>query len=264
MHRNITDYSQKIELYTSSHMINICKRICINSESISRELFITCLFKIWDKLSDQITLSLDISWYLQLLTLLFFHVFIEKKVNMTIYETHTDREFDAINIITTSIVTAVTSIAMNHVRLLSSTIKEIAWHKAEIFKSESLTFSTLQKQAVTAVLQQWAVKKEVMLKFVDVDSALSTNVTALKLIVQRANCSLTLAVICAWLSVKASEVHSHMREILTCDLKQFFWSEHYQQINNQNCQWFLNEAHNEISVQHAVQWFTETASENQK
>lgn len=62
---------------------------------------------------------------------------------MAIYETHFNREFNAINIITTLNVTTVTSIAINHVRLLSLTIEEIPWYKIEIFRLESLAFLTL-------------------------------------------------------------------------------------------------------------------------
>jgi len=40
---------------------------------------------------------------------------------------------------------------MDHVCLLGPTIQKITWHKAGIFKSGSLAFSTLQEQAVTTV-----------------------------------------------------------------------------------------------------------------
>jgi folylpolyglutamate synthase len=263
-HGNATGYPQKIGLYTSPHMKHIRERICIDGEPISRELFTTRFFEIWDKLPDHATPSLDIPRYLQLLALLSFHVFAEERVDVAIYETHFGGEFDATNIIRMPIVTAITSIAMDHVRLLGPTIEKIAWHKAGIFKPGSLAFSTLQERAVTTVLQQRAAEKGVMLEFVGLDSALPTNVTALKPKVQRTNCSLALAVVRAWLSVKAPEAQSHMKDIPIRCIEQFFWPGRYQQINDRNCQWFLDGAHNELSVQYAVQWFAETVSEHQK
>ena len=245
-------------------MKNIRERICIGGEPISKELFTTRFFEIWDKLPDHATPKLDVPRYLQLLTLLSFHVFTEEKVDVAIYETHFGGEFDATNIISTPIVTAVTSIAMDHVRLLGPTIESIAWHKAGIFKSGSHAFSTLQERAVTTVLQQRAAERGVMLEFVGVDSALPTSATALKPKVQGINCSLALAVVRAWLSVKAPEAQSHMKDVLTRGIEQFSWPGRYQQINDRNCQWFLDGAHNELSVQYAVQWFAETVSENQK
>jgi len=263
-HGNATGNPQKIGLYTSPHLQNIRERICIDGEPISRELFSTRFFEIWDKLPDHPTIYLDIPRYLQLLSLLSFHVFIEDKVDVAIYETHCGGEFDATNIISTPIVAAVTSIAMDHVRLLGPTIERIAWHKAGIFKPGSHAFSTLQEPAVTTVLQQRAAEKGVMLEFIGVESALPTSATALKPKVQRKNCSLALAMVRAWLSVKAPEASSHMNDVSTRGIEQFSWPGRYQQINDRNCQWLLDGASNELSLQSTVQWFAETVLENQK
>ena len=245
-------------------MKNIRERICIEGELVSKELFTTRFFEIWDKLPDHATPDLDIPRYLQLLALLSFHVFIQEKVDVAIYETHCGGEFDATNIIRTPIVTAITSIAMDHVKLLGPTIEKVAWHKAGIFKPGSLAFSTFQERAVTMVLQRRAAEKGVMLEFVGVDSALPTNATALKPKVQRTNCSLALAVVRAWLSVKAPEAQSHMKDIRTRGIELFSWPGRYQQINDRNYQWFLDGAHTELSVQYAVEWFAETAPEKTK
>ena len=245
-------------------MRNIRERICIDGEPISRELFTTRFFEIWDKLPEHATPTLDIPRYLQLLTLLSIHVFAGEKVDVAIYETHLGGETDATNIIRTPIVTALTSIAMDHLRLLGPTIEKIAWHKAGIFKIGCQAFSTLQERAVTTVVQQRAAEKGVMLEFVGVESALPTNVAVLKPKVQRINCSLALAVVRAWLSVKAPEAQGHMKDVPTCGIEQFSWPGRYQQIKDRNCHWFLDGAHNELSVKYAAQWFAENVSENQK
>ncbi len=245
-------------------MKHIRERICINSEPISEELFTTCFFEVWDKLPDHATPALDIPRYLQLLALLSFHVFAKEKVDVAIYETHFGGEFDATNVIRAPIITAVTSITMDHVRLLGPTIENIAWHKAGIFKSGSIAFSTLQENAVTTVLQQRAAEKGVMLEFVGIDSTLPIDATALKPKVQRINCSLALAAVRAWLSLKAPEAQGYTKDFLACGIKQFLCLGRYQQINDRNCQWFLDGAHNELSLQLAVQWFAKTVSEDEK
>ena len=104
-------------------MQNILERIRFNDESISKKLFTTRFFEIWDKLLDQATISLNIPQYLQLLTLLSFHVFIKDKVDVAIYEAHCSREFDGIDLVSVPTVTAVTTIAMDHIRLLGPTIE---------------------------------------------------------------------------------------------------------------------------------------------
>jgi folylpolyglutamate synthase len=245
-------------------MKHIRERICINGNPISAKLFTTRFFEIWDKLPDHPTPSLDIPRYLQLLTLLSFPVFLEEKVGVAIYETHCGGEHDATNIIRTPVVTAVTSIAMDHVKLLGPTIEKIAWHKAGIFKSGSLAFSTLQEEAITTILQQRAAEKGIVLKFVGLDSTLPTNVAALKPKVQRTNCALALAVVRTWLSVKAPEAQKSMKDVVSQGLERFCWPGRYQQINEQNYQRSLDGAHNELSLEYAVQWFAETACQVQK
>jgi len=221
-------------------------------------------FEIWDKLPGQATPALDIPRYLQLLALLSFHVFIEEKVDVAIYETHLGGEFDATNVIRTPLVTAITPIALDHVTQLGPTIQKIAWHKAGIFKLGSLAFSTLQDPQVATVLEQRAAEKGVVLEFVGVDSALPTNAVALKPKVQRINCSLALVVVRAWLLAKAYKGQSSMEDIITRGVEQFSWPGRYQQLNERNCQWFLDGAHNVSSLRYAVDWFAETATKNQK
>lgn len=183
---------------------------------------------------------------------------------MAIYETHLGGEFDATNVIRTPLVTAITPIAMDHVRLLGPTIQNIAWHKAGIFKAGGLAFSALQEPEVTAVLRQRAAEKGVELEFVGVNSALPFNAAALKPKVQRINCSLALAVVCAWLLIKAPKGQTGIEDSIRSGIKQFFWPGRYQQINEQNCQWFLDGAHNESGLRYAVEWFAERVINNQK
>ncbi|KKZ61357.1 hypothetical protein EMCG_04019 [[Emmonsia] crescens] len=153
-HGDDTGYPQKIGLYTSPHIKNIRERISINGELILRDLFTSHFFKVWDRLLSKATNNLNILCYLQLLALLFFHVFIKEKVNVAVYETHLGGEFDAMNIIEMLTVMIIASIVMNHVNLLEPMIEHIAWHKGGIFKSESIALSASQKQAIAEVLQQ--------------------------------------------------------------------------------------------------------------
>jgi folylpolyglutamate synthase len=231
---------------------------------MSAKLFTARLFEIWDILPDQPTPSLDIPRYLQLLTLLSFHVFLEEKVDVAVHETHCGGEFDATNIIRTPAVIGVTSIAMDYVRLLGPTIEKVAWHKAGIFKSGSLAFSTLQEEAITAILQQRAAEKGTVLEFVGLEPTLPTSVAALKPKVEITDSPLALAVVRAWLSVKAPEELRNMKDTVSQDLERFWWPGRYQQINERHYRWFLDGAHDEVSLQYVVQWFAETASQVQK
>lgn len=244
-------------------MENIRERIRINGEPISEELFTRSFFEVWDKLPDRPTQLLDIPRYLQLLALTSYHVFIKERVDVAIYETHLGGEFDATNVVRKPIITAVTSISMDHVKLLGPTVKNIAWHKAGIFKPGSLALSTLQQPEVESVLQERAAEKEITLNFVGIDSALPTQAASLKPQVQKLNCSLAFAIVSAWLRVKAPKAQSTMTsDDLTRGVENFYWPGRFQSISEGNIQWFLDGAHNEASVLLAAQWYAETASES--
>ncbi|KFZ08235.1 hypothetical protein V501_06042 [Pseudogymnoascus sp. VKM F-4519 (FW-2642)] len=255
-------YPRKIGLYTSPHMNHIRERIRINDEPISKDLFASHFFEIWEKLPREPTKTLDIPRYLQLLALLAFHVFIKAGVDVGIFETHAGGKYDATNVIKTPCVTAVTSIGMDHARLLGHDIQDIARHKAGIFKSGCPAFSVLQEPMVTAEFEKQALKEGVLLKFVDLDDALPTNAAALKPVPQRINCSLALTVAREWLRQKAPDKELTAEDII-CGIEQFSWPGRFQQITHGRCQWFLDCAHNELSLPYAATWFAEAITENQ-
>jgi folylpolyglutamate synthase len=101
VHGTAIRYPRKIGLYTSPHIKTVRERIRINREPISQDLFLftAYFFEVWDRLPTRATEGLDVPRYLQLLTLLSIHVFIKENVDVAIYETHSDEEFDATNII---------------------------------------------------------------------------------------------------------------------------------------------------------------------
>ncbi|OJD26416.1 hypothetical protein ACJ73_02207 [Blastomyces percursus] len=259
-HGDHTGYPQKIGLYTSPHIRDIRERIRINGEPISKDLFTIRFFEVWDKLPSKATKKLDIPRYLQLLALLSFHVFIKEKVDVAVYEAHLGGEFDATNIIKMPTVTAITSIAMDHVNLLGPTIERIAWHKGGIFKSGSVALSSPQERTVAEVLQQRADDKGVQLEIVGLDSTIPVN--TLQPEPQRLNCSLALAAVRTWLARKApgSGITNHS---IANGIEQFSWPGRYQQIIDGHYQWFLDGAHNELSLRLVVEWFAKAASDYQ-
>ena len=264
-HGKTSGYPRKIGLYTSPHLKSTCERIRINNKPISKELFTRCFFDVWDKLPREATPSLDIPRYLQLLALMSYHVFITEDVDMAIYETHLGGEFDATNIVKKPVVTAIASIAMDHVRLLGPTLEEIAWHKAGIFKREVQAFSTVQHPSVTAVLKRRAAERNTQLAIIGIDPELPFSAVSLKPEVQKVNCSLALSVTRAWLKLKAPRLGTDITsEDIIRGIEGFYWPGRFQVISEHNLQWFLDGAHNEISVQHAVQWYVEAIERTQK
>jgi folylpolyglutamate synthase/dihydropteroate synthase len=67
-----------------------------------------------------------------LFALLSFHAFIRGGVDAAIFETHHGREYDSTNVIEKPIATAITTLGIDYIKQLGSSIDSIAWNKAGI------------------------------------------------------------------------------------------------------------------------------------
>ena len=142
----------KIGLYTSPHLRFVRERIQINNEPISEELFAKYFFEVWDRLEaaaksddtpqDEPTKPV----YFRYLTLMALHAYLKEGVDTAVIECGIGGEFDSTNILVKPTVTAVTSLGIDHTAVLGSTLPEIAWHKAGIFKHDSIAFTAPQKE----------------------------------------------------------------------------------------------------------------------
>ena len=263
-HQKRTGYPKKIGLYTSPHLKAIQERIQINSRPLEEDRFARYVFEVWNGLS----LKKDPSQgprYLQLLLLTSVHAFIQEQVDVAIYETHHGGEFDATNVFPQPATTGIATIGMDHVAQLGPTIENIAWHKAGTFHTGSPAFSTRQIPIVATMLERRAAEKETTLEFIDTDPKIPTDAATLKTDVQKLNSSLALALTNAYLKQKApSEYGSLTSEDIRSGVEDFFWPGRFHQIVNGNYQWFLDGAHNDLSVLKAAQWFSAVSPQMQR
>lgn len=263
MHGLRTGFPHKVGLYTSPDLRCIRERIQIDDEPISRDDFAKYFFEVWEGLSTHNSDSTEDSKllprYLQLLALLAFHTFIREQTQVAILETHHGGEYDATNVVQNPIVTGITPIGMDHVAQLGPTLENIAWHKAGIFKHGAPAFSAPQDPQPATVLQARAVEKSVELTFVPVKTILPTNSQCMKVPVQRMNCSLAIAIADAFLGCKTSRGHHQLtRNDIVQGIEKFSWPGRFEIIQVGKCEWFLDGAHNELSVKQAAMWFAET------
>jgi folylpolyglutamate synthase/dihydropteroate synthase len=73
------------------------------------------------------------------MTLLAFHIFLKLKVDATVLEVGVGGTYDSTNIVPKPVVTGITSLGIDHVTVLGSTLPEIAWQKGGIFKVSSMS-----------------------------------------------------------------------------------------------------------------------------
>lgn len=222
-------------------------------------------FEVWDRLSSQdshiVAGREKMPRFLQMLALVAFHTFIREETEAAIYETHHGGEYDATNVVQKPIVTGITSIGLDHVAQLGPSIENIAWHKAGIFKSGTPAFSAPQESHAAVVLEARAAEKAVELKFIDQDLSLPDDAQALQESVQKINCSLALALATTFLERKAPpESRLLTLHSIHQGIENFSWPGRFEIINDGNNRWFLDGAHNELSIVVAAQWFARQVS----
>ena len=262
-HGERTGFPRKIGLYTSPHLRCLRERVQIDSKPLSEEMFGKYVFEVWDRLPHH--QDSPEPRFLQLLMLVSTYAFIREGVDVAVYETHSGGEFDATNVIQTPVVTGITTIGLDHVEQLGPAIENIAWHKAGIFKTGRPAFSVPQEHGAATVLQDRASEKGIALRFVETNPMLPAGTRALKPDVQKVNASLALALSNTFLQEKAAGEH---RNLISTDihkaLEQFFWPGRFHQVPDGIHTWFLDGAHNELSVQNAASWFAGEVMERQR
>lgn len=258
-HGQRTGFPQKVGLYTSPHLTHIRERIQINDQPISEGLFVKYFFELWDCLiphNESIEEGRIGPRFLQYLCLLAFHVFIKENVDAAIFEVHNGGRLDSTNVIPHPVATGITPIGMDHLLSLGPTIERIAWHKSGILKTGSPAFSARQDLTPTAVLETSALEKGVLVTYVPVSQLLPTQARAIEVPVQRENCSLALALAQSFLRRTAPT-----QEMTTEDIHQgvdnFSWPGRFEVKEDQDglCKWFIDGAHNEMSLEIAARWF---------
>lgn len=270
-HGERTGFPRKTGLYTSPHLIVPEERIRINSQPLHRDLFATYFFELYDRL-PQLHGEYDSSKpvadrgprYLQLYALFAFHVFIREGVDAAIFETHNGGEYDATNVVEKPVVAAITLLGMDHVDMLGPTLKNIAWHKSGIYKPGAVALSTVQDDVPQTVLRDRAAVHGEQVKFIDMDSRLPLDALPLKPDAQKRNASLAIAAAEAFLSQRAPQPAE--RGVLSASdiehgVQQWSWPGRFQIIADGPCTWFLDAAHNDMSVALAAQWFAESGRE---
>ncbi|KAK4507519.1 hypothetical protein PRZ48_001254 [Zasmidium cellare] len=271
-HGQRTGFPRKTGLYTSPHLIVPEERIRINARPLEATMFAKYFFEMCDRLpqiANEFDPSKDVVQrgprYLQLFALLAFHTFIREGVDVAIFETHCGGEYDATNIVERPIVTAVTTLGMDHIDMLGPTIKNIAWHKGGICKPGAVALSAPQERHPAEVLGQRSKEKGGKIHFVQIDKRLPQNSLSLRPEVQKINASVAAAAAQAFLDRCAPEECRTLTEVdLEVGIEQFSWPGRFQTIPEKQWTWYLDAAHNDMSVKIAAKWFAEALEHAQR
>ncbi len=133
--------------YTSPHLIDWCERICINEKPIASSILERLLLEIETAIADDPTPT-----QFELFTVAAWLYFARENVDIAVMEVGLGGRLDATNVCDRPLVTAITSIGMDHWQQLGETLSDIATEKAGILKRDRpLVVGNLPPEAENAV-----------------------------------------------------------------------------------------------------------------
>lgn len=144
-------------LFISPHISTFRERITVNQEMISQEELVKYAQMIFDAIDKQ---GFDVTFF-EIVTMIAFLQFADKKVDYAVLECGMGGRLDATNVIQRPEACAITSIGYDHMEVLGSTLELIAAEKAGIIK-----------QGVPCVIGPTVVQDAVFMKAKEMDAKL--------------------------------------------------------------------------------------------
>jgi folylpolyglutamate synthase len=236
-------------------------------------MFAKYFFEVWDKLEAAAKAEntpQDIPTkpvYFRYLTLMALHAYLKEGVDTAVIECGIGGEFDSTNILTKPTVTAVTSLGIDHTAMLGSTLPEIAWHKAGIFKTGSIAFTAPQKEDALTVLRERAAEKSIDLHVVDIHPDLANDKIKLGLSAdfQKINASVAIAAAAAHLRAlghtsvpdPTASAHIQLPPQFVRGLEEVRWAGRCEVRREKNIAWHIDGGHTLESIEVTGRWFAE-------
>jgi dihydrofolate synthase / folylpolyglutamate synthase len=128
----LTAAGYRVGRYTSPHLIDWTERICINQKPISTIALQDCLEKVVRAAEG----NTETPTQFEIITAAAWLYFAEQKADIAVIETGLGGRLDATNVCETPLVSAITSISLEHWQILGPTVADIAGEKAGIIKSK--------------------------------------------------------------------------------------------------------------------------------
>jgi dihydrofolate synthase/folylpolyglutamate synthase len=116
-----------LALYTSPHLVSFAERIRIGGRPVERELLLACEARL------RPAIEASGATFFEATTAIAFLCFAEAGAHAAVVEVGLGGRLDSTNVLA-PVATAVTNIGFDHTEYLGTTLGEIAWEKAGIFK----------------------------------------------------------------------------------------------------------------------------------
>uniref|UniRef100_A0A672PM56 Folylpolyglutamate synthase n=1 Tax=Sinocyclocheilus grahami TaxID=75366 RepID=A0A672PM56_SINGR len=260
----LRNYGFRTGFYSSPHLVQVRERIRINGQPIGKELFTKYFWQVYCRLEEtKDAHGGSMPAYFRFLTILAFHIFLQEKVDLAVFEVGIGGAYDCTNIIRRPWVCGISSLGIDHTSILGDTIEKIAWQKGGIFKPGVPAFTVKQSDGPKMVLQERAEEIGCSLSVCpDLEEYQSEDSLRLGLAGhhQRSNASLALQLSHTWLQrhFLTGACHSAF------SLAETEWPGRNQTLKHGPVTYFLDGAHTTRSMQACVHWFNEIAPQHER
>lgn len=130
----LTTAGLRTGLYTSPHLHTFTERIRVDGENVAKSTFVDLIDELWPRVSEiEQRHDLGVVSVFEMLTAMSFVHFRRIEADFAVIETGLGGRLDATNVVDPE-VSVITSISLDHVRILGDTVSQIAGEKAGIIK----------------------------------------------------------------------------------------------------------------------------------
>lgn len=144
----------KTGLFTSPYVIDFCERIQINGENVDKNIFAECVTEVREKIEELNKQDIIITEF-EAITVSAFLCFLKAECEYVVLEVGLGGRFDATNVIKKPEAVVITSISLDHTKILGDTISQIAFEKCGIIKHNTrvITSRNQTSDALKVILE---------------------------------------------------------------------------------------------------------------
>ncbi|XP_063216226.1 folylpolyglutamate synthase, mitochondrial [Bacillus rossius redtenbacheri] len=279
----LREHGFKTGFFSSPHLVAVRERIRINGKPLARHLFARHFWKVYKALDEAKESSDDMPAYFKFLTVMAFSVFLAERVDVAVVEVGIGGEYDCTNVLRSVAAVGITSLGIDHVKILGDTIEQIAWQKAGVMKPGAVAFTAgRQPEAALRVLRERAVERQCPLLVAPPLESYDWGLLSPELGVdspgQLLNASLALQLTGAWLSSRSARGGARqsgswsgewpvaaaagfpVAQATARGLRDCRWPGRTQVLDRGRVRYFLDGAHTAESMALCAAWFLRSAS----
>lgn len=150
----------KVGLYTSPFLEIFTERIRVNGENIREEEVGKIVSLIKEKIEIMVSEGYSYPTEFEIVTAMAFYYYNQEKVDFVALEVGLGGRYDATNVIDKPVVSAITSISLDHTGILGDTLGKIAFEKGGIIKEDCPTIVYPQQEEASEVIKNICAEKK--------------------------------------------------------------------------------------------------------